>query len=33
VSVEIGILWPASDEVEIQAPSGAWRARILSIGR
>jgi transcription elongation factor GreA len=22
-----------SDEVEIQAPSGAWRARILSIGR
>jgi transcription elongation factor GreA len=22
-----------SDEVEIQAPSGSWRARILSIGR
>ena len=22
-----------SDEVEVQAPSGAWRARILSIGR
>ena len=22
-----------SDEVEIQAPSGAWRARILSVGR
>jgi transcription elongation factor GreA len=22
-----------SDEVEIQAPSGAWRARIVSIGR
>jgi transcription elongation factor GreA len=22
-----------NDEVEIQAPSGSWRARILSIGR
>jgi transcription elongation GreA/GreB family factor len=22
-----------SDEVEVQAPSGSWRARILSIGR
>jgi len=22
-----------SDEVEIQAPSGAWRARILSVSR
>jgi transcription elongation factor GreA len=23
----------AGDEVEIDAPSGAWRARILSVGR
>jgi transcription elongation GreA/GreB family factor len=23
----------AGDEVEIDAPSGAWRARIISVGR
>ena len=23
----------AGDEVEIEAPSGAWRARIISVGR
>jgi len=23
----------AGDEVEIEAPSGAWRARVLSVGR
>jgi transcription elongation GreA/GreB family factor len=23
----------AGDEVEIEAPSGAWRARVISVGR